>query len=69
MKRLGLALVMLALVALVPAALSADRAAWSPGDSVSTQYISQSCAQYCRTVCIANGETCAFCGPNCCACN
>lgn len=69
MKRLVLALGLLALVALAPNALSAKGSSWTIVDPTNTKSLSLSCAQYCRTVCIANGETCASCGFNCCACN
>lgn len=67
MKRLGLALLMLALVAFAtPTLFSANSGL--PGGGAETQAISQSCIQYCRNVCIAIGETCCFCGTNCCGC-
>ena len=58
MKRLATAMGLIAvLFMLVPSALPA-----------SSGWISQSCAQYCRTVCIANGETCCFVSPTTCGC-
>lgn len=63
MKKLGTALRFIALAALIPAALMAG------GDSQPQADQEQmSCREYCRTVCIANGETCCSAGPNTCGC-
>jgi hypothetical protein len=67
MKKLGL-VALLALVAVAPGAFASKPTFWTPQSTAITQ-VSASCIRYCRDVCIANGETCAICGPNCCACN
>jgi hypothetical protein len=63
MKKLGTALRLIALIALIPAGLTA---AGAPQPQQDLEQMS--CGQYCRTVCIANGETCCFSGPNTCGC-
>ena len=67
MKKLGKALGLVALFALVPSAMTAGGASWTT-QSLSTEQIGSSCARYCREVCILNGEPCCFLGPNTCGC-
>jgi hypothetical protein len=59
MKKLGLAFRLITLVAVLFAALTAG--APQPAQAMT-------CAQYCREVCIANGETCCWLSSTLCGC-
>lgn len=60
MKRLGTALRLFTLVAVFLVALTAGAPQPAQGQ--------MSCRQYCRDVCIANGETCCFITSTTCGC-
>ena len=60
MRHLGTALRLATLVALVAAALTTG--------TPRTAEAQMSCSQYCRTVCIANGEPCCWITSNTCGC-
>jgi hypothetical protein len=60
MKKLGTAFRLITLVTLVFGALAAG--APQPAQA------QMSCKQYCREVCIANGETCCYITSNTCGC-
>jgi len=69
MKRLCLALSLTALFSFLPSLLTAGSAVRTTEDlRLISNQISLSCAQYCRTVCIANGETCCFISSTTCGC-
>jgi hypothetical protein len=61
MKKLGTALRLIALVALVPVAFTG---AGTP----QPELMQMSCGQYCRQVCIPNGDSCCFISPTSCGC-
>jgi hypothetical protein len=61
MKKLSPALRLATLIALVPVAFAAVGAPQPDQEQMS-------CRQYCREVCIANGETCCMITPNTCGC-
>lgn len=60
MKKLGTPLRLVTLVAVLLVALAAGAPQPVQGQ--------MSCWQYCREVCIANGETCCFTSPYTCGC-
>ncbi|HSF42755.1 MAG TPA: hypothetical protein VLT87_23320 [Thermoanaerobaculia bacterium] len=62
MKKLGTAIRLIALAVVVPAALMAGP------QPVETEAISSGCAQFCRDVCILNGEPCCFVSSTTCGC-
>lgn len=65
MKKLGTALRLIALATLIPAALMAGGESQPQAQPDQEQ---MSCREYCRTVCIANGETCCYITSNTCGC-
>ena len=70
MKRLRPALGLIALLALLPGAITARSVRVDPrlSPAAMTATIGPSCTRYCRDVCIANGEPCCFVGYDSCGC-
>ncbi len=60
MKQLGTALRLVTLVAVLFVAFTAGTPQTAEGQ--------MSCSQYCRTVCLANGEPCCFISSTSCGC-